>query len=215
MHTVKFVTVVQSGYENVLFRFLFLYQVHKQTFRGKCFTDDATATPPAAPSNGPHICGCLRCACGSASVLCLESVITHKDKKKQTITRLCEVCQPHKNLNWGACFNVISALYPFNEGHFPGIDTCNQLSLSVIDLQQVVIVAGGQCVHHCVSVSKQLRREKHRCERLRALTPMINHIYTSSDPFRLISVITAFTLDRNYSATSAIIYILLYIQYIC
>ncbi len=80
LHTVKFVTVVKSGYENVLFHFYF-YQVHKQMFGGKCFTDDATATPPAAPSNGPHICGCLRCACGSASVICLESVITHKDKK--------------------------------------------------------------------------------------------------------------------------------------
>lgn len=56
-------------------------------------------------------------------------------------------------------FHIISALYPFNEGHFPGIDTCNQLSLSVIDYQQVVIVADSHCVHHRVSVCKQLHRE--------------------------------------------------------
>lgn len=54
---------------------------------------------------------------------------------------------------------VIPAPHPFNEGHFPGIDTCNQLSLSVIDLQQVVVVAGGQHIHHSVFVCKQLHRE--------------------------------------------------------
>lgn len=70
-----------------------------------------------------------------------------------------EICPHIKIVHWGVCFHVISALYPFNEGHFPGIDTCNQLSLSVIDLQQVVIVAGGQCVHYRVSVCKQLHRE--------------------------------------------------------
>lgn len=65
-----------------------------------------------------------------------------------------EICPYIKIVHWG-----VSALYPFNEARFPGIDTCNQLSLSVIDLQQVVVVAGGQCVHHRVSVCKQLHRE--------------------------------------------------------
>lgn len=57
-----------------------------------------------------------------------------------------------KNINWVACIKVIPVPYLFNEGHFPGTDSCNQLSLSVIDLQQVVIVAGDQCIHYRVFV---------------------------------------------------------------
>ena len=62
-------------------------------------------------------------------------------------------------MNRAARCKVIPAPYPFNQGHFPGLDMCNTLSLSVTDLQQVVIVAGDQRVHHRVSVCKQLQRE--------------------------------------------------------
>lgn len=93
-----------------------------------------------------------------------------------------EVCHHIKIVNRGVCFRVMSALYPFNEGHFPGGGTCNQLSLSVTDLQQVVIVAGSQCVHHFVFVCKQLHREN-----MKTLILVINHIITSSDSFGCVS----------------------------
>lgn len=56
-------------------------------------------------------------------------------------------------------WDVNLAPYPFNEGHFPDIGTHNQLSLLVNDGLQVVIVAGGQCIHHCLFAFKQLHRE--------------------------------------------------------
>lgn len=44
---------------------MYLFRVQPNTVF-KRFNDDATAPPPAAPSDAPHICGCLRRASGSA-----------------------------------------------------------------------------------------------------------------------------------------------------
>ena len=129
--------------------------------------DLATRTPPSVPTNSQYIWGFR----GSAWARCLESVISHKDKR-QTITRqwvpkVRFVNHTKYNTKYTACSKVIPAPYPFKEGHFPGTDTCDYLSLFVIDLHQVVIVGGGQCVRHHVSVCKQLLGEN-RYEGVRA-----------------------------------------------
>lgn len=55
-------------------------------------------------------------------------------------------------------------LHLFEEIQFPILESLNQLSLMVLDLLQVVVMAGDQYLHH-ISVCQQLQTESGKATR--------------------------------------------------
>lgn len=49
-----------------------------------------------------------------------------------------------------------SPAYRFHQSTHPAVAARHQLVLTVVDLQQVGVVGGADCIDHCVLVYKQL-----------------------------------------------------------